>query len=41
MAYTPVASIAHIVGPQDQIYAQRYLWGWQIKNMMTVDGWMR
>lgn len=29
MAFIPIASIAHVVGPQEQIYAQRYLWGWQ------------
>lgn len=38
MAFTPVASIAHIVGPQDQIYAHRYLWGWQNEGF-NVENW--
>ena len=29
MAYSPVASIAHITGAFQQVYAQRYPWGWQ------------
>jgi hypothetical protein len=32
LAFTPVATIAHITGPQEHIFAQRYLWGWQHEN---------
>ena len=28
-AYTPVATIAHITGAFEQVFAQRYPWGWQ------------
>jgi|GEM_PF-6164742 len=31
-AYAPIATIAHITGPGDQIFAQRYPWGWQEIN---------
>ncbi|QIP17322.1 alpha-L-rhamnosidase [Spirosoma aureum] len=29
MAYTPLANVNHIVGPFDQVFAQRYPWGWE------------
>ncbi len=29
MAYSPVASISHITGAFEQVFAQRYPWGWQ------------
>jgi len=32
MAYNPVASIAHITGAFEQVFAQRYPWGWQQKE---------
>ena len=28
-AYVPAASISHTTGPGDQIFAQRYPWGWE------------
>ena len=28
-AYTPVANIAHITGPGDLVFAQRYPWNWE------------
>lgn len=31
-AYSPVASIAHITGAFEQVFAQRYPWGWQLKQ---------
>jgi hypothetical protein len=32
MAYAPLADIAHITGPYEQVYGQRYPWGWQNIN---------
>ncbi len=29
-AYTPLANTAHILGPFDQVYTQRYPWGWEL-----------
>ncbi len=37
-AYNPVASIAHITGPGDQVFAQRYPWGWK-KIDTNDDAW--
>ncbi len=40
LSYSPVATIAHITGPGDQVFAQRYPWGWQ---EVTYDdtSWMQ
>lgn len=32
MAYSPVTSISHITGAFEQVFAQRYPWGWQQKE---------
>lgn len=37
-AYTPAASIAHITGPYEQVFAQRYPWGWE-QPAFNDSGW--
>lgn len=39
LAYSPVATIAHITGPGDQVFAQRYPWGWQ-EIIYDDSSWM-
>ncbi|MEP7277002.1 MAG: alpha-L-rhamnosidase N-terminal domain-containing protein [Bacteroidota bacterium] len=38
-AYAPVATIAHITGAFEQVFAQRYPWGWQ-QNKDSNSMWL-